>query len=249
MIRKVLITVFCIVATTFVAEAQDFSASLGRYVSNQKKVRTLVAQGVMKIEMVGNLNNPSKDMSYPIKIYMKYPDLFKLVLEGPACVEVVQKGDLITQKILGSNNITTQKADEKSDLFKKYFGYYLDSTTVDSTRVGSPVNVQIDGRSYTKYRVSISGLEKSSAIKTYGTSIDFTEILFDENSLLAGSVIYSDGKEIMRSSTSYILKDDVYVANEIKTTVVSGGMKIVSTISYTAVNVNTPIADREFEIK
>jgi hypothetical protein len=218
------------------AEAQTLTEMFEGYMANQKKIKTFIGMGETKVEMYNNEGVLINSVRSPMQIFMKYPDLFKIVMTGNEQVEMVQKGSVITQRTPGANTVVTQTVDERSDLFKKYFGY----TAVGKVDERYVESVQAAGDGI-RFRVR---LPQQDALK-----IDFIDYFFNDHSLLTGSSIYVEGKEYVRTYMTYVLREGVYVADEIRTEAANGSAKIISVIKYGIVNVNMNISDREFALK
>jgi hypothetical protein len=171
---------------------------------------------------------------------MKHPDLFKLVLTGNEKMEMVQQGSVINQKIPGTNTVITQTANDNNDLFKKYFGYAAEGTIND--RYVDSIEAANDGSGpSTRFRVRLPPQD--------GATIDFIDYYFNSQALLTRTSIYAEGKELVRTTMAYVQRDDVYVADEIRTQTESEGSKIISIIKYSVLNANISISDREFVLR
>jgi predicted molibdopterin-dependent oxidoreductase YjgC len=163
-----------------------------------------------------------------------------VTIRGAEKFEMIQKGSLILQKIPGVNTIVSQQSNEKTDLFKKYFGYMVEGQVDD--RLVQKIDAVNDGYTiYTRFRVK--------APVAGETKIDYIDYYFNGDSLLTQTVIYAESKELVKSAMQYIEKDGIFVVAEFRTEMWSEGSKIVSIIKYDTINVNTAVADREFELK
>jgi outer membrane lipoprotein-sorting protein len=234
------ITALLLIYAGFSLEAQSLSEMFEQYAVNQKKIKTFVGMGETKVEIYNKEGILTNNIRQPLEIMMKYPDFFKLTMTGNERVEMVQKGAVITQKIPGTNTVISQKADDKSDLFKKYFGYAVEGR-INDRWVEKIDMVNEAGVINTRFTVNVPA--------TGGMKIDHSDYYFNENSLLTRISIYSDGKEFVRTNFSYLFKDGIYAAAEIRTTTETESSKIISSIKYNTININTAVSDREFTLK
>jgi hypothetical protein len=232
---------FAVVLSAVSAEAQSLSGMFSKYIANQKMVKTFMGAGETRVEIYNGEGVLVNNIRTAIQIYMKYPDSFKVVtINGTERYEMVQQGSLISQKLPGTNTILTQQSTEKTDLFKKYFGYMVEGQVND--QMVQKIDTVHDGyETYTRFRVKTPDAGE--------TKIDNIDYYFNGNSLLAQSVVYAESKELVKSTMRYIEKDGIFVVTEFRTEMWSQGSKIVSVIKYDAININTAIADREFELK
>ena len=220
----------------------DITQLMEMYKTNQHKIQTLVVVGTMNIQIIGADGNIINEIASNISMYMKYPDLFKLVISDPVQSITVQKGDTITQKI-GSDPALSQKADMHNDLFKKYFAYEI-AETFDTSRILGQETITIDGKTHYKFTIEIP---ESGQNTDPGTST--AEIVFNQNGMIVLQILFSNNTELVKSESSYILKDSIYVTQQLKTTMKSGEMIIINTMTYNAISINKEISDKEFELK
>lgn len=246
--KKLVIIVFiCFIMVSNIF-SDDFGSLINNYVKNQKKIRTFIGRGSITVMMMDSENNLMHEIESSISLYMKYPDLFKLIVENPARTVMVQKGNLMSQKIEGVDTIITKEVDENSDLFKKYFNYGVEDT-IDTTQIESQTIVNEDGNELVKFRIKPQQYDEGDANQQYGFTIDYTEMYFSSNDMLTKIIVYSDDKEMIKTEMQFMEKDGIFVAKQIRTETYANNMKIINIIEYDAVNLNTEILDKEFEIR
>ncbi|MCK5200007.1 MAG: hypothetical protein KAR21_16730 [Spirochaetales bacterium] len=244
--KKLVIIVFiCFIMVSNIF-SDDFGSLINNYVKNQKKIRTFIGRGSITVMMMNSENNLMHEIESSISLYMKYPDLFKLIVENPARTVMVQKGNLMSQKIEGVDTIITKEVDENSDLFKKYFNYGIEDT-IDTTQIESQTILNENG--LVKFRIKPQEHDESDVNNQYGFTIDYTEMYFNSNDMLTKIIVYSDDKEMIKTEMQFMEKDGIFVAKQIRTETYANNMKIINIIEYDAVNLNTEILDKEFEIR
>ena len=246
--KKLVIIVFiCFIMVSNIF-SDDFGSLINSYVKNQKKIRTFIGRGSITVMMMNSENNVMHEIESSISLYMKYPDLFKLIVENPARTVMVQKGNLMSQKIEGVDTIITKEVDENSDLFKKYFNYGVEDT-IDTTQIESQTIVNEDGNELVKFRIKPQQYDEGDANQQYGFTIDYTEMYFSSNDMLTKIIVYSDDKEMIKTEMQFMEKDGIFVAKQIRTETYANNMRIINIIEYDAVSLNTEILDKEFEIR
>lgn len=242
MIKKI-IYVILLLSICIHLFSEDFTRLMNKYIENQNKVKSLVASGSISIKMKDESGKVINESSNSITIYMKYPNLFKLVMKDPMPAVIVQEGNIMTQKI-GSYPAVTNKVDEASDLFKKYFAYGMGDYIDTSSILGQETVIE-EGK--TLYKFSMKVDVKSGQNGMF--DIDRGEVFFNEDGMIVRQVLYYIESEIMRIELNYVKKDDIYLVNKMKTIMSTLGMNMENTISYSALSVNTRISNKEFEVK
>jgi outer membrane lipoprotein-sorting protein len=230
--------------------AAAFASLVGNYVANQHKVKSLIAKGTITIKTTSASGKTISEITGTLTMYMKYPNLFKLVLAEPSPSIVVQKGDLITQKIGPKGIAVTNKVNESSDLFRKYFAYDVDKN-VDPRNVTGQSTVNENGKTLYRFTTKIDqSAGGGSASKTIGgLGADSARIFFDESGMIVRQILLAGDKEVVRTETRYVNKEGIFIAVRITTKMDASGMNIENTIAYDALSVNTVISDKEFELK
>ena len=221
--------------------SQDFNTFIDKFIANQKKVISLVCHGTTNINVYDSNGNVLQSMDSGMTIYLKAPDLFKLVITDPVQVVIVQKGSLQSQKIEGYDQVTTKQVNETSDLFKKYFSYGLTENTDEIQIIDSSV-VTENGNDLFRFKMKIDNVP-AAQIK-----IDYIDVYFNENGMIVRIIVFSSGKETIRTDTNYILQNSIYVATRIQIVSNINGMKTENILLYSSVNVNTAVSDKEFEL-
>lgn len=240
--RISLFIIFIALCSTLYADS--YQENLSKYIQNQNKVKTFVGSGTIRVKLMKPDGSVIQEMESSIAVYMKHPDLFKLVITSPVSGYIVQKGNLLTQKV-GNSSAVTNKVDESSDLFNKYFMLGLDSVK-EASGYASVETVNIGNEVLTKYRF-VS--KDTSVAQIPGMKITHKDVYFSGNGMLRKIDLLSESATVIRSEMEYTLKDGVYVANMIKTTTSIQNMNMVNEIHYNAVSVNTEVLDKEFDIK
>jgi outer membrane lipoprotein-sorting protein len=247
--KKILLSaIFCIICT--IAFTQSYTDFMNEYINNQHKVRSLVTAGSMSVLIKNAEGNILKETSSEITIYMKYPDLFKLVMDGPVTGVIVQKGNEITQKIEGMGPATTTKVDETADLFKKYFFYGVEEQ-IDTSNITGHDTVTEEGMTLYKFSFKMhqSALSGSPPGVMGTMHVDRGEIYFNSNNMVVRQVIFADDKEMVRIDMTYVKKEGIFIAKEIRNTMSISGILMENVISYCSISVNTKISDKEFELR
>jgi outer membrane lipoprotein-sorting protein len=245
---KIIIALLLATMTGIAVEAQTLSEMFSRYFENQRKVNTFFGVGEFTTTLFDATEKVIYTNTNEIQMYMQHPDSFKIVLNGAQRIEMLQRGNMITQTVPGTDTKITQEVTEHNNLFQKYFGYYSQEQVVaDNTMVKSVERVVQDGRYYTRFKIQVRPQQGAGAMN--GIQVEEIDYYFDDNSLLAQTCVYSGGKELARTRNSYQLKDDIYVADEIYTeTRTQEGIRISSVIKYSAISVNSYISPREFQL-
>jgi outer membrane lipoprotein-sorting protein len=231
--------------------AQDINAFTKKFASNQQKIKTLVAKGTMRIDMqIANSGKQNTTESL-ISIYMKHPDMFKMVMDGPQKIAMVQSGEYISQKVEGLNTTITNKILKGMDMFKLYFNYGIEDLTKHA-KVQSQSKVQEGKISLTKFRIKTNQIiNPNPQIPVPGDNlkIDYIELFFNQDGMLIRNSTYAASKEMVRMEIEYTQKEGIFLAKRIKSITDVQSMKFTSTITYTALDLNTPIVDREFSLE
>ena len=81
--------------------------------------------------------------------------------------------------------------------------------------------------------------KKLSSLSEFGFNIDYIVMYFDENGMFVRNIIYSNDIEMIRVDLGYIDKNGIFVANQIKTTTLMENMKLINSIKYNAISINT----------
>lgn len=226
----------------------NINSLLDSYIGNQAKVKTFIGKGNYTMQLMDSKGAILREIKTPVQIYMKHPDLFKLVVLEPKRSVTVQHGDVISQQIADTDQVVSQKANGKSNMFKNYFGQGLE-TLRNNIQVESQSTVKENGRELTVFRCKVTNQLKQDSKTGPEMNIDRQELYFEPSGMVFRTIVYSGDKELVRTETGYVKKDDIYLAEQIKTVTSSGGTKIITLIKYDAMSVNTTISDKEFELK
>jgi len=226
------------------AGAESITNFVEMYSANQRQIRTLVAQGQMTMEITNSAGAVIQEIDAPILLYMKSPDLFKLVIEGPQPSITVQRGGLISQKLPGADTVMTQQADETSDLFATYFNHGVENLA-STGEVMASWTIDADGTPLTVFRLRVD----DTGAQPMSITADYTEMHFNEDGLLVRTEVFSNAEAIASSSMEYRQTHGVFVAERMVTESRLQGLVIKSTLEYNALTVNGEIADDEFDLR
>jgi outer membrane lipoprotein-sorting protein len=206
-------------------------------------------QGTSTIKMKDSVGNVTNEMKSNITIYMKQPNLIKIILDSPVKSIIVQKDNLLKMKIEGSNQILTQKVSDSNDLFKQYYQQGTDEI-IENTLVEKSELVQILGKKLYKFRIRYAQGATTQTINNVKLpfTADYYDMYFDEAGRLVKNIIFSHGKEMVHADMEYINRNGIFVMNKISSTSTVENMVLESIVEYTMLSVNTLIQDKEFEL-
>jgi outer membrane lipoprotein-sorting protein len=219
------------------------------YVANQNKVKSLVGVGTVSIVTTDSVGKQISNIMSSVRVYMKYPNLIKMIIEEPVYSVIVQQGTYTTQKIGENGNVVTTKMEAANDLFKQFFSYELDSF-VDASAVMSQETVEVDGQHIHKFIMHVQETPEIADLKkAFGVAeITGEELWFDDNGMLVKKSFVGDGIPILTTEMQYSLKEGIYVATAIRTILKNRGITVDNSIIYSSVSINTDISDKEFNI-
>jgi outer membrane lipoprotein-sorting protein len=248
MIKRLFIAIVAIVAILPLLPADNFMDHMAAYSKNQASIKTYVAMGKISIEIRSASNGQLLSQNkLAVTVYLKSPDMYKMIISGQSPSVVVQKGNLITQKIAGTNTIVTSKASDSTSMFEKFFNLGVAdagaTAQVVDTAVVSEDGVQLEMFAFKPLGGQLKGIEGEAS------SIDRSEVYFDPNGMLAKTIVYSDGKPIAVTKYKYVQKAGIYALSSVDLLSMSSKGTIRNITEYSAVSVNTEIADHEFELK
>ena len=155
--------VFIFVCQSFIF-SQNLNDFLLKYKNNQQKIQSLVSAGTLSVTLKNSEGTVINQTSNDMVIYMKYPDLFKIHMSGEFEMILVQKGDVVNQKI-GANPVVTSKATETGNLMKSYFAIDIDES-FDTSQVIRQNNFTDGEETYTIFE-----LQYNQEINTKQTKI------------------------------------------------------------------------------
>ena len=230
----------------FYAGAMDFADFIEANQANQQKIDTLLAMGTHQVTILGPGGNVVTQQTNDIELYLKHPDMLKIVISGTISGIIVQKGELLTQKMGESAAVTTAAGDDM-DLFANYFGGDL-SAELEAQNIVSRETVVVDGETLYKF---IYKLEPGSNLQEMFSEIAFDrmDLYFNRDGMVVRQVLYNGETVVMQMDKVYIEKDGIFLLKQIKTSMNTMGMTMENTIEYTALSVNTEIKDKVFEIR
>ncbi len=231
--------------------ADDFAAAVAHYDSNQKSIVSFVGTGTMEISIYSTATSSLlRTVSSNLTVYMKSPDKVRFNISSQGGnFEMVQIGDLITQKVAGTNTLATSKATNSTDLFKKYFNVGI-SANMQNVKPFSSGIISDQGRNLQKFSVRTPPTSSagSSSLATGGTP-DETDYYFNSDSMLVRLVSLSNGAPLAQTDYSFQKYGNIFVATSLTTTVFSKGTKVITATQYSAASVNTVVSDKEFELR
>jgi outer membrane lipoprotein-sorting protein len=240
-----LIIIFSTCYALFSTELEQVSQA---FLRNQKKVQTLMARGTVTVKMLDSQGETKMEKKQELVIYMKQPDKFKLEIQKPQAITIVQKGNLLTQKrpTTSPNQPThiTAKVPAAADLFKKYFNYGLEEQLQKAQLISTQTVVEIDGKKYTVFR--LQPLESAAKTKF---KIDYYDLYFNDQKLLTKNVVFSNDREKMVTEIDYIQKENIWLAQKVTTTTFAQNNHIVNIIEYSSLDPNTQILAKEFDLR
>lgn len=229
----------------------DFATAVSHYDSNQKSIVSFVGTGTMEVSIYSMATGKLlTTVTSNLTLYMKAPNKVRFsILSQGGNFEMVQIGDLVTQKVAGTNTLATSKATNSTDLFKKYFNVGISANARD-VRPSFSGAISDQGRTLQKFSVrntaASSGGSSSSAA---GGIPDETDYYFNSDNMLVRLVSLSNGTPLAQTDYAYQKDGNIFVVTNLTTTVFSKGTKIVTVIRYSAASVNTVVSDKEFELR
>lgn len=231
--------------------AESFQTVIQTYTANQQNVKSFIGTGSLNVQIgATTASGKTTNVDSQIAIYMKYPNMFKLVTSGAANSISIQKGDLLSQKLPGATGFVTSKVSATSDLYKKYFGYeespwlkdvqIIEQATVDDAQ-GKLTEFALKPPSATATTAAQAG--KSDQV------IDRVELYFNTDDMLVRSISKAQEKTLVTTNLTYEKIGTIWVAKTISTTMAVGEAQIASTIQYNSLSLNVSVSDHEFDVK
>lgn len=199
---------------------------------------------VMKMS---NSKGTISENSSSILLYLKRPDLLKLEVTSPMKTIIIQKGDYITQKV-GTNPAITTKVTQTNDIARSFFAY--NTPSIDKTpKILSQDTFSEGNNTLYSFVIDIKNQAPTGINLPQNQNFDKQKIVFNSSGMIVRQIMYGDDKELFRTENKYIIKEGIYILKSMTTIMETNGMTITSIITYDKVNVNTPISDKEFQLK
>ena len=222
-----------------IASAQDFRSYVDRYVQNQEAIETIIARGTVEMEMMNGDGEVLTRTDSAMTVYMKRPDMVRMEITSPMAMSMVQRGDLISQRMDGGGVVST-RAEEGSNMAENFFGAQIRDLLAAAAVVESSYTT-IDDERVARFVTRVDGEDTAG----FGRS----ELYFDDTGMLRRSTIRGyDGIDVSISFT-YGQYNGVFVAERTETVLRSADTTTTTVTQYSAVDVNTPISDQEFDLQ
>jgi|GEM_PF-3667670 len=242
MVKKKFVILFLVCLSMINITASDFNDLIKKYLDNQNKVKSLVCSGTIDIYIYDENNVLKNNFNSRLLLYMKAPDLFKLITKDPIITIIVQKGDIISKKIGDDGAVITEKVKENSDLFARYFNLGMDKIEDSKINIIKKEYAVEDGIKMIMFRIKIDNENNTGEV--------LRDIYFYENGMIAKNIVYGENnEEIINISLQYKKEDNIYIINELKMISYMDKIKLINKIRYNTINVNTNLSDKEFIIK
>jgi hypothetical protein len=241
-LRKKIIVFLLITVCVVNISSSNFKSLLEKYLNNQHKVKSLVCSGEIDINIYNENNVLRNNFNSKLLLFMKAPNLFKLVIKEPTETLIVQKGDIVSKKIGNDGAVITEKVKENGDLFARYFTLGMDKIKDSDIKIIKEESVVENGINMIMFRFEVDNEKKTDKIKR--------DIYFYENGMVAKSVIYDENNiEVVNILLKYKKENGIYIINELKLTNYSNSVKVINKIIYDKIDVNINVSDKEFNIK
>jgi outer membrane lipoprotein-sorting protein len=241
----VTILIQTILAVCIFGVGTDFESLRSAFVENQGKIKTFIGTGNIRITITNEKGSTIKQTEAPLTLFVRLPDDFRIDIGGQQPMSMIQKKKFISQRIETKSVVVTEQVTTKTDLAKNYFMRSLDELNGPVTIIGSD-SFTDNGMTFHKFTIEPPSINDSKGL---GYKIDRIELVFDAHAMLVRYSLYANGREVIRVSTEYMKKGDIFAPSVLTVVTNQNGMSVRNIMSYTGITLNSRIADKDFEFK